>query len=366
MAFKHAQHLGPNVESVCAGLSKTVKSNCCYTIKRFMLCCFYYIYFYKYNYIASIKDTLLWKDNIIFSNIVTSKGGLLFGKDVDLMCPQGAVDDPVTVKITLEDPSKYYGLIAQRDLENDVMFASPIINLEPNGHVFKKPVTLTAKLQIENFHSADVLILHGTETRNGKITWLDITHHSEINEKNAEVIVEFGHFSIIAALQRLQKMTTILAKDIVYRLNVLPFHYTMSVLVNKNSLREELALLFVSQDVYNEKFYKENDTAALMQLKVEGFRELHVHSLNGEGEKRVYNGETLRVAVCLGEDYRLADSEQGIFDFIVHSNVWWNTGEVFRIPLEWTEDVRILCGTISVQGGHGHRSERNICEIGES
>ena len=89
-------------------------------------------------------------------------------------------------------------------------------------------------------------------------------------------------------------------------------------------------------------------------------------SLDGEGEKRVYNGESLKVSVCLREDYRLADRTQGIFDFIVHSSVWWNTGEVFRLPLESTEDVRILCCTISVQGEYGHRSERNVCEIGES
>lgn len=307
-----------------------------------------------------------WKEEIALSKIVTSEGGVVLGKDVKLMCPQGAVDDPVTVKITLEDPSKYYGLIVQRDLENDVMYASPIINLQPDGRVFKKPVTLTAKLKIESFrHSDEVLILHGTEARDGNITWRDITDNSEIDEKNAEVIVEIEHFSIITALKRLQKMTTILARDIVYRLNVLPFHYTMSVLVNKTSLREELALLFVSQDVSNEPFYREHETSELMKLKAEGFIELHVRSLDGQGEKRVYNGENLEVSVCLREDYRLADSRQETFDFIVYSSVWWNTGKVFRLPLEWTEDVRILCGTICVQGGYGHRSERNFCEIGE-
>ena len=222
----------------------------------------------KYNFIAtSVKDKSLWKNSNTFSTIITSEGGAVRGADVKLMCPQGAVDDPVTVKVTLEDPSKYYGLIVRRDLENDVMFGSPIIKLQPNGHVFKKPVTLTAKLQIENFHSSDVLILHGTEARDGNITWQDITDKSKIDEKNAEVIVEIGHFSVITALKRLQKIINIRTKDIVYRLNVLRFHYTMSVLVNKNSLCEELAVLFVSQDVYNEPFYREHETSALMKLK---------------------------------------------------------------------------------------------------
>ena len=110
-------------------------------------------------------------------------------------------------------------------------------------------MTVTTKLKINDFKRDDVLIMYGTEARNGTITWYDITQKSTINETNAEVVIEIGHFSLITALVKLQKLTLILPKDIVYRFNLLPFHYTMSVLVNKNSMHEELALLFVSQDV---------------------------------------------------------------------------------------------------------------------
>ena len=289
----------------------------------------------------------------------------MVGQNVKLVCPPGAVEDPVSVKITLEDPSKYYGLIVQRDLENDVMFGTPIINLEPNGHVFKKPVTVTTKLKIHDFKCDDVVILHGTEAGDGTITWYDITQNATINETNTEVVIEIGHFSLITALVKLQKLTLILTKDIVYRFNLLPFSYIMSVLVNKNSVHEELALLFVSQDVYNEQFYREHESSALVQLKAEGFRELHVRSFDSQGEQRVYNSESLQVSVCLGKDYKLADSKQGDIAVTVNSGVWWNTGEVFRLPLEWSKDVRILCGTITVQGSFGHRSERHFCEIGK-
>ena len=289
----------------------------------------------------------------------------MVGENVKLVCPPGAVDDPVSVKITLEDPSKHYGLIVQRDLENDVMFGTPIINLQPNGLVFKKSVTVTTKLKINDFKRDDVLILHGTEARNGTITWYDITQNSTINETNAEVVIEIGHFSLITALVKLQKLTLILTKDIVYRFNFLPFNYMMSALVKKNSVHEELALLFVSQDVYNEQFYREYESSALVQLKAEGFRELRVRSIDRQGEQRVYNSESLQVSVCLGEDYKLADSKQGDVAFKVHSGVWWSTGEVFRRPLEWTQDVRILCGTITVQGSFGHSSERHFCEVGK-
>ena len=286
----------------------------------------------------------------------------MVGQNVKLVCPPGAVDDPVHLKITLEDPSKYYGLIVQRDLENDVMFGTPIINLQPNGHVFKKPVTVTIKLEINDFKRDDVVILHGREARDGTITWNDITQNATINETNAEVEIEIGHFSLIAVLM---KLTLILTKDILYMFNLLPFSYIMSVLVNKNSVHEELALLFVSQDVYNEQSYREHESSGLVQLKAEGFKELHVRSIDRQGEQRVYNSESLQVSVCLGEDYKLTDSKQGDIAFTVNSGVWWNTGEVFRRSLEWSKDARILSGTITVQGSFRHSSERHFCEMGK-
>ena len=324
---------------------------------------FCYLLLPKGDFLSSTKDTSQCTDTL--SNTVTTDGGVVVGQNVKLVCPPGAVDDPVHVKITLEDPSKYYGLIVQRDLENDVMFSTPIINLQPNGHVFKKPVTVTIKLEINDFKRDNVVILHGREAGDGTITWYDTTQNATINETNAEVVIEIGHFSLITVLVKLQKLTLIRTKDIVYRFNLLPFSYIMSVLVNKNSVHEELALLFMSQDVYNEQFYREHESSGFVQLKAEGFKELHVHSIDRQGEQRVYNSESLQVSVCLGEDYKLTDSEQGDIAFTVNSAVWWNTGEVFRRPLEWSKDARILSGTITVQGSFGHSSERHFCEIGK-
>lgn len=309
------------------------------------------------------------QDTNILTGIVTSEGGVLAenSKDIELVCPPEAVDSPVSIKITLEDPSKYYGLIVQKDLENDVVLGTPIFTFEPKGHVFKKPVTLTAKLNVKNSKSSDVLILNGTEGRDGNITWEDITHNSQfkmLDRTNAEVKIKMDHFSVIMALVRL---TVICVKDIVCRFNLFAFNYTMSVLLNENrpnSMYDELALLFVSKDVY-EQFYKENETSALAQLKREGFRELHLRLIDDCEEKSIYNNESLQISVRVGEDYKLFDSQQGSTSLTVNSHVLWSTGEVVRLPLERTRDVRVLCGTISVHGEYGHTSERHFCERGE-
>ena len=271
--------------------------------------------------------------------------------------------------MTLEEPSKYYGLVFQKDLENDVIFAAPIINLEPSGRFFKKPLKLVTKFKIENFKWKGVLILHGSKAKDGKITWQDITRNSKIDKANVEVIIEIGHFSLVAVLVRFSKATMIRTKEIISRLNLLAFNYTLSVLLNKSSpssVHDELALLFVSQDVYSEQFYREDETSsALMQLKKDGFVELHVRSITRQEEMSIYNNENIQINVHLGDDYQLADRQQEKTSFTVHSYVWWNTGMVIRLPLEWRKDVRSLCGKISVQGEYGHTSERHFTERGE-
>ena len=309
------------------------------------------------------------QDTNILTGIVTSEGGVLAdnSKDIELVCPPDAVDSPVSIKITLEDPSKYYGLIVQRDLENDVMLGTPIFTFQPNGHAFKKPVTLTAKLNIKDTKSSDVLILNGTDGRDGNITWEDITHNSQLtmlDRTNAEVKIKMDHFSVIKALVRLTRTRV---NTILCRFNLFAFNYTMSVLLNENrpnSMYDELALLFVSKDVY-EQFYKENEKSALVQLKREGFRELHARLIDDCEDKSIYNNESLQISVRVGEDYKLFDSQQGSTSLTVNSNVLWSTGEVVRLPLERTRDVRVLCGTITVQGEYGHTSERHFCERGE-
>lgn len=322
---------------------------------------------------GSLRENKPSKYTQILSNIVINREGNVFkiGRSITLTCPPRALDSRIqTLSITLhlDDPFKYYGLIVRRDLENDVMFGAPVINLEPSGHYFKKPLTLATKIE-SRFNCHGVFILHGFKTREGNITWHDITHNSRIDKANAEVQIEIYHFSPLAILLRLGRSTLLCAKDIASRLNLVPFNYTLSVLLNKSNLssvHDELALLFVSQDVYCEQFYREDEaSSALMQLKKEGFKELHVSSMIVSAEeKSIYNNETLHIKIRLGEDYKIANKEQESTCLIVHSHDWWHEGKVMRIPLEWNKDVRSLCGKVSVTGEHGHTSERHFSERG--
>ncbi|CAH3160628.1 unnamed protein product [Porites lobata] len=296
--------------------------------------------------------------------IFTSEGGVMAGGNIRLVCPPGALDDSLSVTITLEDPSKYYSLIVQKDLENDVVIAAPIVNLQPNGHSFRKPMKLTTSFKHMKWkwNGDDVFILHGTESRDGKVTWQDITKSSKINEAAAEVEVELKHFSLIMVLLR---WTLIRSKDILSRFDLLSFDYTLLVLLNKtspSSAHDMLALLFVSQDVYHEQFFRDDATSALVQLKKEGFIEVHERATDRLDKKRIYNHENLQVSIQLGEDYRLSDSQHRSFSFGVDSFVWWNGGKVIKLPLEWRNEVRYLCGTISVNGENGHANKKHFSE----
>ena len=277
---------------------------------------------------------------------------------VRLVCPPGAVDNPVYINITLEAPVKHYGLIVQRGLENDIVFASPIVSLQPNGQLFNKPVTLTTKIRIDEGNDG-LLVLHGTEARDGKISWLDISQNSVINVEKKELNIEIERFSLIWILW---KFPQILTKEIVSRLNLLPFSYTMSVLLKENSFDHELALVFMSQEIFHEPHYKEHDASALVQLSKDGFNLLH--SAEAPTDKQIFNGENLQVSVRLGEDYKLVTNQPSRRVVTVTSHVWWSTGHVIRIPMEAINDVRILCGKISVEGEHGHNSTYQFCEQG--
>ena len=310
------------------------------------------------------EDNSPRKDTSFLCCTVTCKGGVLVGESVKLICPPGAVDNSLSVYVTFEEPSKYYGHLVLKDLENEVMFGAPIISLEPTGRFFKKPLTLISKLNMK-VNRDDVLILHGSKTGGEKITWQDVTGKSKMDEENAEVVVEIEHFSVIAILYRLSRST--LLCTIVTRLNVVAFDYTLSVLLKRNnpsSVKDELALLFVSKEVYHEQFYKEDEaSSALMKLKKEGFKELHVRS--SQEEKSIYNKETLQIDIRLGDDYKLAERLQESTSVIVHSYDWWHEGKVLRIPLEWIKDVRSLCGKVTVRGEYGHTSEKHFSEQGK-
>ncbi len=268
------------------------------------------------------------KESIEAVGIVNYEGGAVDAEEVQLNCPYGAIsktDDPVTIRITLEKPSTHCEMLVKNGLENIVKFIAPVINLQPNGQSFKKPVLVTTKLTInEDVSSSDVLVLHGTQAGDGKIVWEDITHESKIDFEKKVLKVKIDGFSRIAALLRL---TSIFTKNIITRLNLTGFNYTLSVLFKDSQPHSpfgELALVFMSRDVYHEKCYREHPSSAFMQLKGIGFEELCV--IDRLESKRIYNNETLKVSVSLEKDYILSDGKPECVDFTVDSSMWWSTG----------------------------------------
>ena len=316
---------------------------------------------------ASDTDNSLWTDKNVLSSILTSKGGVVDGEGVRLVYPPGAVDCPLNVNITFEDPSKYDGFLIRKDLENDVMFGAPILNLQPNGYFFKKPVTLTTKFAIEGMKCSDVLVMHGTDAVVGKSIWDDITENTQIDVENQDVTIVIGHFSRIVVLL---KCTWTRPENIRFRFNSLAFHYTFLVLKKsytsseevEREVEEELALLFVSQDVYHEQFYKEQETSALVQLEKERFVKLHVRRTDTHPRRRIYHNEIVQLEIHIGEDYEVVEEKK---ELVVKSSKWWKAGEVVRVPLKANQDVRSLCGTITVRGEHGHISTWHFSEEGK-
>ncbi|XP_068705560.1 uncharacterized protein [Montipora foliosa] len=300
----------------------------------------------------------LWTKNISVSSVITSEGGTVVGEGIKLVCGPGAVEKPVTVTVTLEDPAKYYGFLVQSDLENDVMFCAPIINLQPNGLFFKGPVELTVSLEARISSFDEVVILHGMQTTPTTIIWRDISHDPVGRKQTAdELLITTQRFSVIGAFI---KKTLILTRDIVYRLNLSAFNYSLLLLFNETSIPNQLAVVFVSEDVKNEAFFQEDKTSVLVQLKDEGFREIMVRSIEGQDDRRIYNQEELKVSVSLGEDYKCSSSELLV---VVDSTTWWRTGHAIKVPLENTKQVRILCGRITVKGEYENRKEIEFCEL---
>ena len=316
------------------------------------------------NTIATAKEN---EGNVVAVEIVNCEGGVVVAQDVQVIFPNGAIgklEGHVTIKIILEKPFTHCDMIVKNGLENDVMFIAPVISLQPNGHVFKQPVTVTTKLAIEKEASLnDVLILHGTQERDGKIVWKDITHKSKIDLEKKEMKVEIEEFSRIAALLRL---TLILTKHIITRLNLTGFHYTLSVLFKGNHPHApygELALVFMSQDVYQVRCYREHPSSVLMQLKSNGFQELC--SIDAPESNCIYNNENLKVSVLLGQDYMFTNGQLESTDFIVESSTWWSTGHVIKLSLKGSDGVRSLCGRIGIEGQCGHVLEETFCELGK-
>ena len=299
------------------------------------------------------------------SSVVTSNGGIASVNGVKLIFPPGAVDDPVAIKLVLEEPYKYCGLILDHSLENKLKFGAPIINCQPNGQMFKKHVKFVIAVDSEKENSIEAfLVLHGTPAEGGKIHWEDITRNSKFDLENKELSVNIDHFSIIAVLVRLVWVQT---KEIATRLNLISFKYMLAVFFKSsrpNLGYDELAFVFMSRDIYREQFYREHGDCALMKLKSDGFEELCSNVRRETGY--IYNNENLQVSVQLGEDYKPANNQQERITFVVDSSVWWSTGHVVRLSLQASgTDAKILCGRIVVEGQYSHVKEDHFCQQGE-
>lgn len=208
------------------------------------------------------------------------------------------------------------------------------------------------------------LVLHGKQALDGKIFWEDITDHTRFDLINGAVITEINGFFIIAVLLR---SIWVRSKEIVTRLNLMSFKYTLSVLYRcnlQNCSFEELALVFMSQDVYQEQSYRENDQCALEKLKRDGFEELG--SNVRQETNYIYNEERLVVSILLGKDYKLAKNQRESIEVTVESCVWWNTGKSVTFLLQSSSTkAKILCGEINIEGQYGHNRKENFCQSGE-
>ena len=132
----------------------------------------------------------------------------------------------------------------------------------------------------------------------------------------------------------------------------------------RNEVEDELALLFVSEDVYHEQFYKLQKNSALVQLEKDQFVKLHVTRSETLERRRISNNENLKVDIHVGEDYKLVDTQQQSRQFSVQASIWWKVGKVVRLSLKSKRDVRSLCGAITVQGEYGHISTWHFSEEG--
>ena len=302
------------------------------------------------------------------SKIVTSDGASLSVKGVTLTFPPGAVKDPVTIQLTLEEPYGYCYLIARCGLQNDLIFVAPIVNCQPNGQKFKNQITMKVTLNGKRAKSlGDPLVLHGTRTgQSQKPNWEDITDKSKFDFETKELKVKVSHFSLIAVLARL---TWVRTKEIVTRLNLMPFNYKLSVLLKSNRQQcpfDELALAFMSQDTYQEEYYRDHDDYAIMRLKKDGFEELSIDCRNSQEKNCIYNKEILTISIQLGEDYKPANNQQECFKVVVDSTAWWNAGHVIKLPLQVSNaNSKIFYGKILVKGEYGHVRENKFCQQGE-
>ena len=302
------------------------------------------------------------------SKIVTSDGATLSIKGVTLTFPPGAVKDPVIIQLTLEEPYRYCHLITRRGLQNDLIFLAPIVNCQTNGQKFKNQITMKVTLNGKRAKShSDLLVLHGTCTgQSQKPNWEDITDKSKFDFKTKELKVKINQFSPIIVLARL---TWVRTKEIVTRLNLMPFSYKLSVLLKSNQQQSpsaELALAFMSQDTYQEEYYRDHDDYAIMRLKKEGFEELPIDCRNSLENNSIYNKEILTISIQLGEDYKPANNQRECFEVVVDSTAWWNAGHVIKLPLQVSNaNSKIFCGKILVKGEYGHVRENKFCQQGE-
>ncbi|KAJ7370038.1 hypothetical protein OS493_034479 [Desmophyllum pertusum] len=114
---------------------------------------------------------------------------------VQLVCPAEAVDNcnPVSINIIIGGPRKLLRFDSGKgDLKNDVMFGGPILNLQPNGLLFKKPVTLTTKIKIDEGNLKSVVLKKDSSELALVFMSQDIFHEPYYVEHDASALVQLG------------------------------------------------------------------------------------------------------------------------------------------------------------------------------
>ena len=260
--------------------------------------------------------------------------------------PPDSFQEETEIRVTLENPTMHYQLFLQAGLINSVIFAAPVIKLEPHGLAFTTPATVRVKLDKIKHPKDNIVVLHAMD-RGGKRHWEDVTEQSVFEEEGNTVSIRLAHFSYTEVLF---VRPWVQVKHILSKLALVSFDYRLTVFAKRDILHppySNLALVFMSRDVYHLKVYREDKTSAITLLKNEGFEELGVtdsspsNDLYNEGV--VSHNEGIRIKLYkLGSDMKFAPGTNPVESVTVDSTIWRSAGYILKFKLEYTENVNAL------------------------
>ena len=308
---------------------------------------------------ASISNTA--------SVFIGQNGGTVSTNNVSVCVPPDSVQEQTEIKVTLEDSAVHYQPFFQANLQNKMIFAAPVIKLEPHGLAFPIPATVRVELDKHKHPDDKVVVLHVVE-KEGKRYWEDVTDKSIFKDGKNEVVIELMNFSFIEILF---VEACVQIKHILTKLNILPIEYKLSVFGKHNPRRHpysDLKLVFMSSDIYNFASYREDKNCSITQLRKEGFEEYPCNIITFSSDKEaVYNGEQIEIILSLGRDMKLAGKAENAErrQLKVDSSIWRSTGYTAHFRLERVEEIKLISGKIEVKGAQGHHLEAGFHEKGK-